>query len=256
MSLHEDRRREWFDVMQVCEAGHMITSTAKSHPVKMKKRCPDCGAKTITQCPRCNAEIQGYHHTPGVAHPGPSKPPARCHECGEAYPWTASELVGEMSGKEREIKMAPTNKIFVVHGHDQEMKQHVARILSKLGLNPIILHEQPNAGKTIIEKFEHNAEVSFAVVLLSPDDIAYQAGSDAKHARPRARQNVVLELGYFVGELGRDRVFSLKRGDELELPSDLAGVVYTAYDAAGHWCFELVRELKAAGYSVDANQLV
>jgi len=159
-------------------------------------------------------------------------------------------------------EMAPTKaatlttNVFVVHGHDEEMKQHVARTLSKLGLQPIILHEQPNAGKTIIEKFEVNADVAFAIVLLSPDDMAFPIGGSAKQAKPRARQNVVLELGYFVGKLGRNRVFPLKRGDNLELPSDLSGVVYTAYDAGGHWRFEVVRELKAAGYPVDANALL
>jgi hypothetical protein len=163
---------------------------------------------------------------------------------------------GDAGADLRRITLNQTANVFVVHGHDEEMKQNAARTLSKLGLNPIILHEQPNAGKTILEKFEVNADVSFALVLLSPDDMAFPAGGDAKHASSRARQNVVLELGYFVGRLGRNRVFPLKRGDNLELPSDFSGVIYTPYDAAGHWRFELVRELKAAGYGVDANALL
>ncbi|MDB5314058.1 MAG: nucleotide-binding protein [Gemmataceae bacterium] len=156
------------------------------------------------------------------------------------------------SGRAKDL----SGKVFVVHGHDDEMKQHVARVLSKLGLTPIILHEQPNFGKTIIEKFESTADVSFAVVLLSPDDMAYPLEANAKQAKSRARQNVILELGYFVGKLGRSQVFSLKRGSSIELPSDFSGVVYTDYDAAGHWRFTLVRELKAAGYAVDANNLL
>lgn len=154
------------------------------------------------------------------------------------------------------IDTTNTRNVFVVHGHDDEMKQHVARTLSQLKLNPIILHEKPNSGRTIIEKFEANADVSFAVVLLSPDDMAYSASGDAKHAKPRARQNVVMELGYFVGRLSRKHVFCLKRGDNLEIPSDFSGVIYTPYDAAGHWKIELVRELKEAEYSVDANHLI
>jgi predicted nucleotide-binding protein len=75
-------------------------------------------------------------------------------------------------------------------------------------------------------------------------------------ARTRPRQNILLELGYFVGKLTRARVFALKREGELELPNDIAGLVYTPYDAAGHRRFELVRELKAAGYTVDANSLI
>ena len=111
-------------------------------------------------------------------------------------------------------------------------------------------------GRTIIERFETNADVQFAVVLLSPDDMAYGASGSAKDARPRARQNVVLELGYFVGQLGRERVFTLKKGEALEVPTDISGVVYTSYDPAGRWQLDLVRELKAAGYNVDANRLL
>jgi predicted nucleotide-binding protein len=153
--------------------------------------------------------------------------------------------------------MAPSaNKVFVVHGHDGEMKQYVARVLDKLGLNPVILHEQNNAGKTIIEKFIDNSDVSFAVVLLSPDDKGYPASASAKSAKSRARQNVILELGFFIGKLGRDRVFTLKQSNDLEIPSDFAGVLYTLFDSAGQWRFELVRELQAAGYAVDANKLL
>ena len=151
---------------------------------------------------------------------------------------------------------AQTNNVFVVHGHDEEMKQAVARTLSRLGLQPIILHEQPNQGKTLIEKFERSADVQFAVILLSPDDMGYVKTASSESAQARPRQNVILELGYFVGKLTRERVFALKREGDLELPNDIAGLVYTPYDAAGHWRFELVRELKAAGYTVDANSLI
>ena len=149
-----------------------------------------------------------------------------------------------------------SEKVFIVHGHDDVMKHSVARAVSQIGLTPIILHEQPNQGKTIIEKFERDSNAGFAVVLLSPYDLAYSANSDPSSAKPRARQNVVLELGYFAGKLGRDRVMALKRGNDLEVPSDFSGVVYTQFDDAGNWRFELVRELKAAGYDVDANALI
>ncbi len=148
-----------------------------------------------------------------------------------------------------------SNKVFVVHGHDEEMKQHVARTLSTLGLDPIILHEQPSGGRSVIEKFESNTDVAFAVVLLSPDDMAFSARERRSTAKPRARQNVVLELGYFVGKLGRNKVLALRRGDT-EIPSDFAGVVYTPFDAAGHWRLEMVKELQAAGFDVDANRLI
>lgn len=146
-------------------------------------------------------------------------------------------------------------EIFIVHGHDEEMKQSVARAIEQLGLSAIILHEQPNQGRTIIEKFmDYGQAISFAVVLLSPDDIAYSANEDAENLRYRARQNVILELGFFVGKLGRSRVIAIHRESErFEMPSDLSGVLYVPYDSRGTWRFELVRELKAAGYDADAN---
>ncbi|MEL6407071.1 MAG: nucleotide-binding protein [Chloroflexota bacterium] len=155
-----------------------------------------------------------------------------------------------------EGKSVSGNKIFVVHGHDNEMKQSTARTLEKLGLEPIILHEQANEGKTIIEKFLNNAEqVSFAVVLLSPDDVGRSIKLNIE--KTRARQNVILELGFFIGWLGRERVFVLhKRDDNFELPSDIFGVLYESYDGdAGGWRFNLARELKNVGYDIDMNDL-
>lgn len=149
------------------------------------------------------------------------------------------------------------DKVFIVHGRDESMKQSVARVLEKLGLEPIILHEQPDRGRTIIEKFIDYSNVGFALVLLSPDDMAYQRNADPESAKPRARQNVILELGYFLGKLGRDRVVALHTQDEgFEMPSDYSGVLFVPFDISGRWQFDLVRELKASGYEVDANKLL
>ncbi|GHD21400.1 TIR domain-containing protein [Tianweitania populi] len=145
-----------------------------------------------------------------------------------------------------------SEKIFVVHGHDGEAREAVARFIEKLGLEAIILHEQANQGRTVIEKVEANADVGFAVVLLTPDDTGSKKGSEPE---PRARQNVLLELGYFLGKLGRSRVCALKRG-ELEIPSDFAGVVWEAMDQGNGWKASLARELQAAGYVIDWNKVM
>lgn len=157
-----------------------------------------------------------------------------------------------------------SQEIFIVHGHNEEMKQTVARVVSQLGLNPIILHEQPNGGKTIIEKFERNAEgINFAIILLSADDMAASVRdlNDVKdeelrkHLEKRARQNVVFEMGYFAGKLGRANVFFLLQ-EGVTKPGDLDGIVYTPYDSVRAWRFELVKELKNAGYKVCADQVL
>jgi predicted nucleotide-binding protein len=143
-----------------------------------------------------------------------------------------------------------SGKVFVVHGHDDAVREAVARFISKLDLIPVILHEQASQGRTIVEKLEHHGDVGYAVVLLTPDDVG---GTGPDHLHPRARQNVVLELGYFLGRLGRDRVCAVHRG-ELELPSDYMGVIYIPFDSSGGWRLHLAKELRAAGFSVDMNR--
>ena len=150
-----------------------------------------------------------------------------------------------------------SNNIFIVHGHEETMKLAVSDVIRRLGLTPIILHEQPDRNRTIIEKFEDVAsEASFAVVLLSPDDEV-----TVDHNKTfRARQNVILELGYFCGKLGRENVLALydtSKGDVIELPSDISGVLYKPYDKPyGDWRIALASELKAAGYRIDVNDLL
>lgn len=152
----------------------------------------------------------------------------------------------------QQIETATTmdrSKIFIVHGHDGELKESVARIIEKQGIEAIILSEQANTGKTIIEKFEKYSDVGCAICLFTADDLGRaKANPDDK---PRARQNVVFEAGYFIGKLGRDRIVILSDSG-VEIPSDLAGVVYTN---TRDWKTELLKELKAMGYTVDFNKL-
>jgi predicted nucleotide-binding protein len=146
-------------------------------------------------------------------------------------------------------------KIFVVHGHDEGALQAVARFLDTIGLKAIVLREQPDQGRTIIEKFDACArEVGFAVVLLTPDDLGGPAYAPDQAAR--ARQNVIFELGYFVGSLGRGRVCLLRKGD-VEIPSDLFGVIYSDFDhPAESWKVKLARELKAAEFEFDSAKVL
>lgn len=150
-------------------------------------------------------------------------------------------------------RKSENNRVFVVHGHDDTVKESVARVLEKLSLEAIVLHEQPNNGNTIIEKFEQNSDVAFAVVLLTPDDVgAKQDSQDSLN--PRARQNVIFELGFFCGKLGRKHVAALIKGG-IEIPSDYNGIAYINIDPAGAWKFQLAQEFKAAGMNVDLNDL-
>lgn len=139
-------------------------------------------------------------------------------------------------------------EVFIVHGHDNALKNEVARFVEGQGLKAIILHEQASGGDTIIEKLEAKSDVGFAIILYTPCDVG--RASSSKRNNHRARQNVVFEHGYFIGKIGRGRVTALIKGD-LELPNDYSGVVYVNHDERGAWKNEIGRELEHAGYKMD-----
>lgn len=159
----------------------------------------------------------------------------------------ATYLDDEENEQPNDAQVMPSDRVFIVHGHDEGLREAVARLLDKQGIEPIILMEQPNQGRTIIEKFEDNSDVGTAICLFTADDTV-EDDSGAKQVR--ARQNVVLETGFFIGKLGRERVIILSSSD-IEMPSDLSGVLYTSNDA---WKFEVLKELKSMGYSIDLNK--
>jgi len=157
------------------------------------------------------------------------------------------------AGQSTQHVYAPST-VFLVHGHNQAIREMSARLLEKLGLRVIILNEQASASDTIIEKLERYADVHFAVVLMTADDVGGKKNPAGQVLQDRARQNVVLELGYFMGKINRRRVCVLyEKG--VELPSDYYGVVYIELDNGGAWRYSLAKELKGAGLEVDLNKL-
>lgn len=150
------------------------------------------------------------------------------------------------------------DKIFIVHGHDEAAKHKVARFIADLDLSETILDEQPGKGQTMIDKFEEHAdEAGFAIVLLTGDDIGAQKNQEDK-LQPRARQNVILELGYFIALLGRERVCVLYEKD-VELPSDIHGLSYLSYVPMGNdegWKLKLAREMRNIGLPINPENLL
>ena len=163
--------------------------------------------------------------------------------------WEDDGQVQERAQVSERTHWSNTNQVFVIHGHDHGTRDTVTRFLESLGLEVVILQEQPDQGRTIIEKFEQCAEGDFALALFTPDDIG---GQNDDGLQPRARQNVIFEFGYFVGKFGRDRVRALVKGNP-EIPSDYSGVLYISLDDRGSWKIALVRELKSSGFEIDAN---
>jgi predicted nucleotide-binding protein len=142
--------------------------------------------------------------------------------------------------------------VFIVHGRAEGPKETVARFIEKLELKPVILHEQANKGRTVIEKFEDHSDVGFAIVIMTGDDRGGLKDEPDKQ-NPRVRQNVMLEFGFFLGALGRKRVCVLYEKD-VEIPSDYKGVIFIPME--NDWQLSLAKEIKAAGLPIDLNNAI
>ena len=148
-------------------------------------------------------------------------------------------------------------RILVVCGADDEMKKAITSALSKLWLIPVLLCEEPSHGRKLLERSADYADVGFAVVLLSPDDFAYAKNEDSTTRKLKPRQEVVFELGYLLGKLGKANVLVFfKECLNFEPPTDFEGMKTVAFDALDSWKLALIRELGNSGYVVDAGRIL
>lgn len=147
------------------------------------------------------------------------------------------------------------SKVFIVHGRNNEIKIEIARFIENLGLKAIILDEQSNNGKTIIEKIEQHTNVGYGIVIYTPCDKGGKADQNINEYKLRARQNVLFEHGYLLAKLGRNRVSAvIKQG--IEIPSDISGLVYIEHDNNNGWKLAIAKDLAIAGYSIDISLLL
>jgi len=147
------------------------------------------------------------------------------------------------------------NKVFIVHGHDEKMLRDIEAYVRRVGVEAVVLQDEASRGDTIIQKVERYADVPYAIVLLSPDDVGRPKSAPVGELRPRARQNAVLELGYFIGKLGRDNtvvIINEEAPASLERPGDIDGVVYISYK--DDWRTKLLREFRAAEITHDSSK--
>jgi predicted nucleotide-binding protein len=161
---------------------------------------------------------------------------------------------GDVGSQQDRHAQSVAPKVFIVHGHDLLAREQAARLLSELGMTPIVLAEGSFAGRTVIEAIEDNRDAVFSLVLLTPDDVGASAANPSAQ-RPRARQNVLLEFGYFCASLGRQRICVLMKG-EIEMPSDFAGVMWKPMDPGGAWRVWVAADLEAAGLSPHLRGLL
>ena len=160
----------------------------------------------------------------------------------------------------KDTELAP-KRVFIVYGHDVQAREQLELFLRRLRLDPVVLQNIPGGGDTIIEKLERLTNADFACVLLTPDDEGRKIrldedGDDVKDLRPRARQNVVLELGMVLSRLGRRRVAILVKGDDVERPSDIDGLIYISFSAHVEEAKnDLAANLQNAGFDIQVSDL-
>lgn len=141
-------------------------------------------------------------------------------------------------------------KVFIVHGHDEKLLQEIELLIRRIGLQPIIIKNESSSGRTIIEQIEHYTDVGFGIVLYTCCDEG-RAKGDASF-QDRARQNVIFEHGFLCAKLSRNRVVALIDAG-IEVPSDLAGVVYISHNDP-NWRNQIMREMKEAGMEFDSTK--
>ncbi|WP_211317136.1 TIR domain-containing protein [Jannaschia seohaensis] len=147
-------------------------------------------------------------------------------------------------------------RVFVVHGHDNTAREQLELVLHKLGLDPFVLANSGGGGLTIIEALEkeigpNEGNARSGIVLMTPDDIGYAKAHGEIEAQPRARQNVVLEMGMLIAAVGRGNVAILKKG-HLEVPSDAQGILYVPFNEHVKGAVpKLADRLRAAGFVLN-----
>ena len=186
----------------------------------------------------------------------PHKGTVQCQ--GKAEPKAELEAIFESGDVSVSAPIAPADhdertKIFVVHGHDTNALEQLELVLRRLGLDPFILQNNDGESKTLIEALEQQIynEAAFGIVLLTPDDYGYPKSGSDEDRQPRARQNVILELGMVLASLGRERMVLLKKG-ALELPTDVNGVIYLEFNEhVKEIAVKLATRMKGAGIEID-----
>lgn len=162
-----------------------------------------------------------------------------------------------LGGAGPQVEAKGQGKIFVVHGHDRDARDQLELVLHRLGLDPFILQNNDGGGMTIIEALEKNIykDAAFGIVLLTPDDFGYSKDVDDADRKPRARQNVILEMGMVMAALGRDKIAILQKG-ALERPSDTDGILRIEFNGHVREAVpKLVQRLQAAGFEMDAKMI-
>jgi len=160
---------------------------------------------------------------------------------------------------EKKVTSSAKRRVLVACGSDDEMKDALTAALGKLWLVPVVLCEEPGHGKKIVERFADYADIEFAVVLLSPDDYIYSKSEEPSKRKLKPSQDVVFELGFLLGKIGKEHVFVLFRESEkreFDVRIDFEGIKATPFDNRDSWKLALIRELTNCGYTVEGGRIL
>lgn len=181
-------------------------------------------------------------------------------EATELFAASSAAPRATVAGSATGAQTTVPRRVFIVYGHDVQAREQLELLLRRLKLDPVVLQNIPGGGDTIIEKLEALTDADFACVLVTPDDEGRkrsEASDKATDLRPRARQNVVLELGMVLSRLGRSRVAVLVKGSDIERPSDIDGLIYIPFsDHINEAKDQIAANLQRAGFAIQIADLL
>jgi predicted nucleotide-binding protein len=179
---------------------------------------------------------------------------------GQPNPVQAAPLAQQAAQELGGVGPQQQKQVFIVHGHDDVSREQLELVLHKLGLDPFVLANTGGQGLTIIEALEskigkNSKETSFGIVLMTPDDMGYANNTGADAIQPRARQNVVLEMGMLISSVGRKNMAILVKG-HLEKPSDADGILYLGFNNhVKETVPKLANRLKESGFVLNPDKV-
>jgi predicted nucleotide-binding protein len=174
-------------------------------------------------------------------------------------------LPKEPSKEKRQLSKPDKDTIFIVHGREIEQALLLQKYLrEKSNVKAVLFDDLSEKSRTVIEQLEYIRDhVCYAFVIVTPDDVGCLSEeidiiekSIGGHKtvnnetlskifemlKKRARQNVVFELGLFIGALGRENVCCLLRKGVEEKPSDIDGILYKPFEKSVTEIFHEINE--------------
>ncbi|MBN1869378.1 MAG: nucleotide-binding protein [Candidatus Omnitrophica bacterium] len=167
----------------------------------------------------------------------------------------AEKPLGELRFTPEDEIVEKGGRVCITYGRDQIMNKQVVSLIRQLGIDPVLMQDKNNKSVPVAQFFTEHKDISFVIAILSADDWVYPKNAKPNDALLYADQGVVFHLGFWIGRLGRNRVFALYYDQRsFRWPTEHFDVIYTPLDKNGSWKKELETRLNASGIQLKKSQ--